>query len=164
MNLQSIILLVLGNLTPTSSFFTSSSKTPVIDSHLKHRVPTHLSLSNDYLTEDSLKRRSFLLLSCATLCVTLSSSASNAGAAADVRAPSIELRLPAIRVKLYIDQVVELCKRLKASESTSLSSSLAPLKDLLENEPTFMTEKEQKLSKRYLEIKTTAAWQDARRN
>ncbi|CAJ1962975.1 unnamed protein product [Cylindrotheca closterium] len=139
--------------------------TPIVDRHLEEhcRVPTRLSVSNDYSKgDDSLKRRSFLL-SCATLCATLSSSASTAVAAADVRAPFIELLLPATRVKLYIDQAVELCKSLKANESASEASSLIPLKDLLENEPAFMTEKEQKLSKRYLEIKTTAAWQDARR-
>mmetsp|Transcript_10625 Transcript_10625/g.25665 ORF Transcript_10625/g.25665 Transcript_10625/m.25665 type:complete len:332 (-) Transcript_10625:49-1044(-) len=156
-----ILLLALGILIPTSSFMSPIlTHTHSVDRHLDHRVPTHLSLSNDS-TEDSLNRRSFIL-SIATLAATLSSSASTAGAASDVRAPA-ELLLPATRVKLYIDKAVELCKSLKADDSASLATSLAPLKDLLENEPAFMTEKEQKLSMRYLEIKTTDAWTDARR-
>lgn len=151
---QSIILLTLGILTPTTSFVS-----PIGNNRLEDRVSSHLSLSKESI-EENWNRRSFLVSS-AAFCIILSSSPSTA-AASDVRAP-LELLLPATRVKLYIDQAVGLCQSIRASEDGSQVSKLAPLKDLLDNEPSFVTENEQKLSKTYLEIKTTDAWQNARR-
>eukprot|EP00980_Cylindrotheca_fusiformis_P009473 scaffold2070_cov105-Cylindrotheca_fusiformis.AAC.4 len=85
-------------------------------------------------------------------------------ATSDVRAP-LELLLPATRVKVYIDQAVTLCRMLREGSSDNddgLATRLDRLKDFLDHEPSFLTPAEEKLSKRYLEIKTTEAWQKAR--
>lgn len=160
--LQSFILLALGIIfvVPTNSFVENLAVTSAVKSHWEHRTSTLVHLSNDS-AEASWNRRSFLLSS-AILGATLISSPSLATAASEVRAP-LELLLPATRVKLYIDQAVELCKSIRTGEESSLAASLVPLRDLLENEPSFMTETEEKLSKRYLEIKTSGAWEEARR-
>lgn len=152
--IQSIIILSLGILVPATSFVSS-----IGNNHLEDRVSSHLSFSKES-TEEAWNRRSFLVSGTA-FCTSILSSASNA-AASDVRAP-LELLLPATRVKLYIDEAVGLCQSIIASEDSSQVSKLALLKDLLDNEPSFITENERKLSKRYLEIKTTDAWQNARR-
>jgi len=86
--------------------------------------------------------------------------------ASDVRAP-LELLLPATRVKNYIDQAVDLCRSIPQTDTingnnNNLADGILRLQHLLENEPSFMTTEEEKLSKRYLEIKTSAAWQQAR--
>jgi hypothetical protein len=94
--------------------------------------------------------------------VSLAAPLTPSYAASEVRAP-IELLLPATRVKRYIDQATGLCQSLnKNVNDKALADDLLHLKHFLEEEPMFMTEEEEKLSKRYLEIKTSAAWQQAR--
>lgn len=92
--------------------------------------------------------------------------------AADVRGP-IELLRPATRIRLYIDQAIEICNSIKASSTVSSTNDstpmptatavLEPLKSFFQQEPAFLTEQESKLANRYLEIDTSSAWQKARR-
>ena len=70
---------------------------------------------------------------------------------------------PATRVKLYIDQAISICRAVKSQQSSVEATSFQPIADyLLEKEPVFMTEEEERMSKRYLEIDTSSAWQAAR--
>lgn len=81
--------------------------------------------------------------------------------ASDVRGP-VELLRPATRVKVYIQQAIDVCTEIQKNGSTD-PSSLEPLARVFEKEPTtFMTTDETKLSKRYMEIDTSSAWQSAR--
>jgi hypothetical protein len=92
--------------------------------------------------------------------------------AAEVRGP-IELLRPATRIRLYIDQAVQVCDSIKARSninSTGKDDSmrtateiLEPLNEFFQQEPTFLTEQESRLATRYLEIDTSSAWQKARR-
>ncbi|CAB9520842.1 expressed unknown protein [Seminavis robusta] len=83
--------------------------------------------------------------------------------ASDVRGP-IELLRPATRIKLYIDNAIELCQAAKTAPQGAASLVWEPLREFLAQQPaSFMTPDELKLSTRYLEIDTNAAWQAARR-
>jgi hypothetical protein len=104
-----------------------------------------------------------LVSGAATWCSVLGVTAvtpTSAFAASDVRAP-LELLLPATRVKVYIDQAVSLCLSFRDSDD-AIAAKLVPLKEFLEQEPIFTSSQEEKMSKRYLEIKTSSAWQQAR--
>ena len=79
--------------------------------------------------------------------------------ASEVRAP-IELLHPATRVKLYIDEAVKTANQ----KAKTPSDTLRALSQFFAGPPpVFMTADEMRLSRRYLEIDTSSAWQNARR-
>ena len=111
----------------------------------------------------SSPRRVFFQQSTGAFLLSLASWASfqQRTEAADVRGP-VELLRPATRVRLYIDQAINLCTEIQKSSNMSVSS-LDPLNDFFDHEPSsFMTLEETKLSQRYLEIDTSSGWQSAR--
>jgi hypothetical protein len=131
------------------------------------RRQTRLSQSIDGDITDLGGRRSFLKFNAAFwTAVPLSgglwsSSGSLPAQASEVRGP-IELLRPATRVRRYIDQAITICLSIQAENSTDVSS-LEPLAQYFGNEPaSFLTPEETKLSRRYLEIDTSSAWQSAR--
>lgn len=87
--------------------------------------------------------------------------------ASGARGP-VELLRPATRVKLYILQAIEICEGIKKKQQgggndADAASLLEPLVLYFQNEPeTFLSEDEFQLSRRYLEIDTSSAWQAAR--
>jgi hypothetical protein len=134
----------------------------VFSPFLPYSTSSQLSTSSSRNELDD-NRRSLLVSGAATSCSVLGVTAvtpTSAFAASDVRAP-LELLLPATRVKVYIDQAVSLCLSFRDSDD-ALASILVPLKEFLEQEPIFTSSQEEKMSKRYLEIKTSSAWQQAR--
>lgn len=108
-------------------------------------------------TTATLDRKRRLLVTAAGLSLLLTSlqSQSTSAEASAVRAPT-ELLRPATRVRLFIDGAIDL-------PITNDAVGLDKLQQYLENEPVFMTNEEEKLSKRYLEIDTSTTWQEARR-
>lgn len=103
-------------------------------------------------------RRSILASACLSLtAITIPASPAEAS---EVRAPT-ELLRPATRVKLYIDDVFELCQSIKTESDQT--AALESLKKVFDKElATFMTPEEEKLSKMYMEIDSSTAWQKAR--
>ena len=81
--------------------------------------------------------------------------------ATEVRGP-IELLRPATRVRVYINDAVDICRSIQKRNSSDISS-LDELARHFDSEPiTFLTPEETKLSKKYLEIDTSSSWQAAR--
>ena len=110
---------------------------------------------------DLKTRRSFLSGAFATLLLpaVVSTMLPAPVRASDVRAP-LELLRPATRTKLFIDQAIDIL--LASNDGRKGSGKLERLKSFFDAEPIFMTPEEEKLSKRYLEINTSRAWQKAR--
>jgi len=120
----------------------------------------------------NVPRRRFLLSTASSLLgsalFTLNVPTSQAS---EVRGP-VELLRPATRIKLYIDDAISICLCILKKEAStgvgattvSRKESLQPLAEfLLNNAPTsYLTPDEEKLSKRYLEIDTSTAWQARR--
>jgi hypothetical protein len=80
----------------------------------------------------------------------------------------IENLLPAVRVKILIDQAVDIASQLNYHQSRSepaetFKALLAQLQSLLLEPRSFFTTKEDSSSQRYLEIDTLADWTNARR-
>lgn len=132
--------------------------------------------SEDFTSKDdriaNVPRRLFLLSTASSLLgsalFTLNVPSSQAS---EVRGP-VELLRPATRIKLYIDDAIAICLEILKQEANngiaattaSPKETLQPLAEfLLNNAPTnFITPDEEKLSKRYLEIDTSTAWQARR--
>jgi len=110
---------------------------------------------------DSQRRSLFQQVPSLFLSLAATGLSSSAADATEVRGP-IELLRPAVRVRNYIEEAIETCHYLKQQNSSTVDS-LNPLVELFGQEPSsFMTPEEEKLSKRYLEIDTSSAWQIAR--
>lgn len=156
-----------------SRWLLSSAFSPDHSQWQQRRQTNNLATAqNGPLDDDDIQRRLFLRQLVASL-----SSLSIFGAAAVpttpvgaavaesvVRGP-VELLRPATRVRLYIDRAVALCKSIQRENSTDNTNLLLlePLVQYFEREPaTFLAPDELKLSKRYLEIDTSSAWQAAR--
>jgi hypothetical protein len=91
-----------------------------------------------------------------------STSTAAAAATAAVRGP-IELLRPATRVRLYIDNAIDTCRKIKKTATGSdIREKLQQLSDLFLPEQSFTTSEESKLARTYLEIDTTSPWQAAR--
>lgn len=115
-------------------------------------------------SNENNNRRSLLTSTILAPLLTLAATATNPSPAqaSGVRGP-IELLRPATRVKLYIDSAISICQTIKSDKANLNEASLKPIVEyLLEQEPSFMAPEEEKLSKRYLEIDTSSAWQAAR--
>lgn len=81
--------------------------------------------------------------------------------ATEVRGP-IELLRPATRVRLYINEAVDIGRSIQKKNSSD-PLSLEELAQHFAKEPvTFLTPEESRLSKQYLEIDTSSSWQAAR--
>ncbi len=116
--------------------------------------------------QDDDQRRLFLqsatsFISILPLAGAFWSSRSTQAQASEVRGP-IELLRPATRARLYVDTAVDICRSIQNENMTNISS-YDQLVQHFDSEPTsFLTPQEMKLSKRYLEIDTSSAWQSAR--
>lgn len=142
----------------------------------RRRRPTRMSSDDTIANYAGCKdnaRRSLLIKSLVAASVgTLPLiNSPNHASASEVRGP-VELLRPATRIRLYIDQAVEICQSIKAEAASSASYNnrsvptskvLEPLHGFFQQEPNFMTEEESRLANRYLDIGTSAAWQSARR-
>ena len=118
-----------------------------------HR-PACINLDKDFEVGIDSRRRIFVGTSLVSL-LFQQSQPSIAQAASEVRAP-LELLRPATRVRLFIDEALNL-------PITNDSLGLERLREFLDHPPSFMTDEEEKLSQLYLEIDTSTAWQQARR-
>lgn len=161
-----ILLLVASTLATYSLAFSNHPRPfalPLKQQHHSFRLRSSLIDNVKTNNNDSSRRRSVLVSGLLLLAGGVV-NAPAAFAASDVRATNLELLLPATRVKAYIDQAVSICSSMSIKKETTQDADniLVPLKDFLDHEPTFMTVEEGKMSKQYMEIKTTEAWQKAR--
>ena len=130
---------------------------------IKHAVVADL----DSTGSESDNRRSFLAQSTGLLGALLMASTATppAALASEVRAP-LEVLRPATRVRLYLEQLISLCQDAVKASTNSQDKTIVfkPLADLLLGpDPVFLQPGiEESLSRRYLEIDTSKAWQAAR--
>lgn len=124
----------------------------------KHKYVGRIPESDDtsLLSSDVNWMRRIVLKSSLSSLIFSVMGSQKAAHASNVRAPP-ELLRPPTRVRLFIDEAVELCQSI-----TEDSSGLERLKQFLDNEPVFMKPDEEKSSRLYLEIDTTTPWQQAR--
>lgn len=133
-------------------------------SHLElkqHQTRNTICWSRPPLNRDATGRRSFLLGG-ALVATTALLNPIPAAQASEVRGP-VELLRPATRVKVYLEQAIATCQKIKSGSGTLDEKSFNPLVALLfDQQPIFSTQQEELLAKRYLEIDTSSAWQAAR--
>jgi hypothetical protein len=172
MRLSSVLLFHVAVLHIVSSSVSGFCPRVSFDTRATISCKTQTSLKaakeqNETHVPDDTSRRSVVMFPATSLLASglIAWSSPQPVSASDVRGP-IELLRPPTRVKLYIDNAIDLCQS-SAKTTTGDSNKLASLQklgDFFAHEPTtFMTAEETKLSRRYLEIDTSSAWQAARR-
>lgn len=154
-----------GSLAVSSSLAFDSHHRPQV-----HRLPSSVALSQSEIEGQKAKsstslgdksRRAFVSRAVAAVFLpTVSTIFPSFVQASDVRAP-LELLRPATRIKIFIDQAIDIL--LLPNDDKTGSEKLERLQKFFDSQPNFMTPEEEKLSKRYLEINTSTAWQEARR-
>ena len=104
-----------------------------------------------------LRRLAWMVASGSGSALLVGSTTSQPALASQVRGP-VELLRPATRVRLYIERAIQI-----VSSTENNVDKLAALSEFLEQETSFLTPDEERLSRRYLEIDTSTAWERARR-